>query len=164
MKNDFVNWKPKKKPPRNDFRLSIELERSSAILKKSFLFVRHRNRFLNANKCHQSIFIIMVLWLIAHNFSQTNEPLNEKHWKQLREIWLKFRCFDEALSEFGARRQAMCAQCSRSRMRTLYYLTHKFPIKFCCRGKCVICRPLAQHSDQSFTMSNYWHFVVFIAN
>jgi hypothetical protein len=44
------------------------------------------NRFLNANKCRQSIFIIMALWLIADDFSQNKMrrliKKKKEHWEQ----------------------------------------------------------------------------------
>lgn len=83
MKNDFANWKPKRSE--NWFRnfRSGTFRSSSAAAETSFVCTYGTcNRFLNANKCHQSIFIIMAAWLIALDFSQTNEPLNERHWRQ----------------------------------------------------------------------------------
>lgn len=89
MKNDLANWKPKRSENwcRN-FRLE-HFGRRLRFLPKLFCLNGTCNRFLNANKCHQSIFIIMVLWLIALDFSRTNGPLNENHWKQSirRGVW-----------------------------------------------------------------------------
>lgn len=56
------------------------------------------NRFLNANKCHQSIFILMVVWLIAVNFSQTNEPFNEKNIEDNCADWCRVSARDAQIT------------------------------------------------------------------
>lgn len=47
---------------------SINVEDAIMLVAQEVSFRIDDNRFLNANKCHQSILIIMASWLIAGDF------------------------------------------------------------------------------------------------
>lgn len=87
MKNDFANWKPKRSENwfRN-FSSGTFRPSSAAVLAATSSFVCTYgtcNRFLNANKCHQSIFIIMASWLITLDLFSNKWAVK---WKALKTI------------------------------------------------------------------------------